>query len=138
MFRICSILLKGGHETYSVLLKNLFLTGSLRNLKEREIILSSLSCRGRKGVFDLSTWKAWTSNIVEWMSSSLVYLWDQLTVTLVWNTGETGDINYLQNEVTSYQEINNRLSFLRCWKRKSIDDQDSHEVHHVTFGRVVR
>ena len=26
------------------------------------------------------------------MSSSLVYLWDQLTVTTVWNTGETGDI----------------------------------------------
>ena len=46
-----------------------------------------------KGVFDLFTWKAWTSNIMEWMSSSLVYLWDQLTVTTVWNTGETGD-NY--------------------------------------------
>ena len=24
---------------------------------------------------------------------SPVYLWDQLTVTTVWNTGETGDIN---------------------------------------------
>ena len=26
------------------------------------------------------------------MSSSLVYLWDKLTVTTVWNTGETGDM----------------------------------------------
>ena len=31
-------------------------------------------------------------SLIEWMSSSLVYLWDQLTVTTVWNTGETGDI----------------------------------------------
>ena len=30
--------------------------------------------------------------IVAWMSSSLVYLRDQLAVTTVWNTGETGDI----------------------------------------------
>ena len=29
---------------------------------------------------------------MEWISSSLVYLWDQLTVTTVWNTEETGDI----------------------------------------------
>ena len=28
---------------------------------------------------------------MEWMLSSLVYLWDQLTVTTVWNSGETGD-----------------------------------------------
>ena len=33
------------------------------------------------------------SRIMEWMSSSLVYLWDQLTVTTAWNTGETGDID---------------------------------------------
>ena len=28
------------------------------------------------------------------MSSFLVYLWDHLTVTSVWNTGETGDIQH--------------------------------------------
>ena len=29
---------------------------------------------------------------MEWVSSFLVYIWDQLTVSAVWNTGETGDI----------------------------------------------
>ena len=53
-----------------------------------------MSWRGGKGFFVLSTWIAWASIIIERLSSSLVYLWDQLTVTTVKNTGETGDIHH--------------------------------------------
>ena len=46
---------------------------------------------------NLSTWKAWTSKIMDWMSSSLLYLLDQLTVAAVGNTWEIGDIYLFLN-----------------------------------------
>ena len=49
--------------------------------------------------FRSKNFSSWTSNIMEWMSSSSVYLWDQLTVTTIWNTGENGDIYLSKNSI---------------------------------------
>ena len=58
---------------------------------------------------------------MEWMSSSLVYLWDQLTVTTVWNTGETGDINTLQKSVRKYQlSCSLRIFHVRSAKYRTV------------------
>ena len=77
---------------YIILLCTHLCHTSLRYLSITCNALISCYINIRNILFHLSTWKAWTSYIVEWMSSSLVYLRDQLTVTTVLNTGETGDI----------------------------------------------
>ena len=72
------------------------------------------------------------------MSSSLVYLWDQLTVTTVWNTGKTGDIYglYFSNHHTHI--INYNLSHVGpLWAASIIVLYSSVKQIQFTFPALV-
>ena len=66
----------------------------------------------------------------QYLRWSLVYLWDQLTVTTIWNTGETGDIDTVaivfcmcqhKKRALKNNEINSNVKRLLIEQRKVLD-----------------